>query len=175
MDWIRDADIDRTALAGKRVAIIGFGNQGRAQALNLRDSGVDVVVALREGSDTRLRWRRPGCRLRRSSEAVGDADVVMLLAPDEIHAALYGQIEPQSARRCGAGIQPRPVDPVRFDPAARRPRRVPGRPKGPGTALRSPIRRQRNDRRRGRWRRMHRQVREIALAYGGAIGCGRAG
>ena len=53
MDWTRDADIDASALAGKRVAIIGYGNQGRAQALNLRDSNVDVVVGLREDSGSR--------------------------------------------------------------------------------------------------------------------------
>src|SRR5205823_783573 len=50
MEMVREADIDPAPLAGKRVAIIGFGNQGRAQALNLHDSGVDVVVGLRSGS-----------------------------------------------------------------------------------------------------------------------------
>ena len=50
MDAIRDADIDPAPLPGKRVAIIGYGNQGRAQALNLKDSGIDVVVGLRDGS-----------------------------------------------------------------------------------------------------------------------------
>ena len=49
MDAKRDADIDPTPLAGKRVAILGYGNQGRAQALNLKDSGIDVVVGLRDG------------------------------------------------------------------------------------------------------------------------------
>ena len=49
MDLIRDADIDPAPLEGKRVAILGYGNQGRAQALNLKDSGVDVVVGLRPG------------------------------------------------------------------------------------------------------------------------------
>ena len=50
MELLRDADIDMAALAGKRVAILGYGNQGRAQALNLKDSGIDVVVGLRGGS-----------------------------------------------------------------------------------------------------------------------------
>ena len=50
MEMLRDADIDPAPLAGKRVAIIGYGNQGRAQALNLRDSGIDVVVGLRGAS-----------------------------------------------------------------------------------------------------------------------------
>jgi ketol-acid reductoisomerase len=50
MDLLREADIDPSPLAGKRVAIVGFGNQGRAQSLNLKDSGIDVVVGLRAHS-----------------------------------------------------------------------------------------------------------------------------
>ena len=50
MDRLLDADIDPAPLGGKRIAVIGYGNQGRAQALNLRDGGFDVVVGLREGS-----------------------------------------------------------------------------------------------------------------------------
>ena len=50
MELLRDADIDPAPLAGKRVAVIGFGNQGRAQSLNLNDSGIDLVVGLRNGS-----------------------------------------------------------------------------------------------------------------------------
>ena len=50
MDLLRDGDIDPAPLSGKRVAILGYGNQGRAQALNLKDSGIDVVVGLRGGS-----------------------------------------------------------------------------------------------------------------------------
>ena len=55
MKIYRDADIDPAPLAGKRVAILGYGNQGRAQALNLRDSGIDVVVGLRTGSPSAAR------------------------------------------------------------------------------------------------------------------------
>jgi ketol-acid reductoisomerase len=55
MEAKRDADIDPSPLIGKRVAIIGYGNQGRAQSLNLKDSGVDVVVGLRDGSASRDR------------------------------------------------------------------------------------------------------------------------
>ena len=58
MELIRDADIDPVPLAGKRVAIIGYGNQGRAQSLNLHDSGIDVVVGLRGGSGSRRASRR---------------------------------------------------------------------------------------------------------------------
>ncbi len=52
MEMLRDADIDPAPLVGKRVAILGYGNQGRAQALNLHDSGIDMVVGLRGGSAT---------------------------------------------------------------------------------------------------------------------------
>ena len=55
---LRDADIDPAPLAGKRVAILGYGNQGRAQALNLHDSGIDVVVGLRDGSPSAARAQR---------------------------------------------------------------------------------------------------------------------
>ena len=57
MELLRDADIDPAPLAGKRVAILGYGNQGRAQALNLHDSGIDVVVGLRGGSGSTIRSR----------------------------------------------------------------------------------------------------------------------
>ena len=60
MDILKDADIDPSPLAGKRVAILGYGNQGRAQALNLKDSGVDVVVGLRGGSGSRIEAETAG-------------------------------------------------------------------------------------------------------------------
>ncbi len=60
MEMLRDADIDPAPLAGKRVAIIGYGNQGRAQALNLHDSGIDVVVGLAAVPAARARPKRPG-------------------------------------------------------------------------------------------------------------------
>jgi ketol-acid reductoisomerase len=57
MELLRDADIDPAPLAGKRVAVLGFGNQGRAQSLNLNDSGVDLVVGLRHGSPSEAAGR----------------------------------------------------------------------------------------------------------------------
>ena len=176
MDWIRDADIDRAALAGKRVAIIGFGNQGRAQALNLRDSGVDVVVALREGSDTRLEVAAAGLQIAAIVEAVGGADVVMLLAPDEHHAAIYGQIEPHL--RAGAALGFSHGLSVRFgliEPRADLDIFLIA-PKGPGTALRSLYVEGKGM--IAAWavaQDATGRAREIALAYGGAIGSGRAG
>src|SRR3954465_11091193 len=94
MDLLRDADIDPAPLAGKRVAIVGYGNQGRAQALNLHDSGIDVVVGLRGGSGSAKKAEAGGLPIALIEKAVGSAEVVMLLAPDEIHSALYREIEP---------------------------------------------------------------------------------
>ena len=62
MEMLRDADIDPSPLAGKRVAILGSGNQGRAQALNLKDSGIDVVVGLRGGSGSTAEAQASGLR-----------------------------------------------------------------------------------------------------------------
>src|SRR5206468_8084508 len=104
MDLIRDADIDPTPLAGKRVAILGYGNQGRAQALNLHDSGVDVVVGLRGGSGSMIEAESAGLATALLEHAVASADVVMMLAPDEIHGALYGEVEPHLRQGVALGF-----------------------------------------------------------------------
>src|SRR5438270_12738911 len=95
MDLLRDPDIDPAPLAGKRVAILGYGNQGRAQALNLKDSGIDVVVGLRGGSGSTVEVEAAGLDTALVENAVASADVVMMLAPGEIHAALFREIETQ--------------------------------------------------------------------------------
>ena len=176
MELTRDADIDPSPLAGKRVAILGYGNQGRAQALNLHDSGIDVVVGLRGGSGSALEAEAAGLKIDLIDNAVRSADVVMMLAPDEIHPALYREIEPNLRQGAALGfshglsirfgfVEPR-ADLDVFLLA----------PKGPGTALRSLYR-------EGKgmiavWG-VHQdatgRARDIALAYGRAIGCGRAG
>jgi len=176
MDLLRDADIDPTPLAGKRVAILGYGNQGRAQALNLKDSGADVVVGLRGGSGSAFEAEAAGLAIALVEEAVASADVVMMLAPDEIHGALYREIEPNlregAALGFGHGLSVRfgfvePRSDLDVFLAA---------PKGPGTALRSlyvegkgmvalwAVEQDATGHARG-----------IALAYGQAIGCARAG
>src|SRR3954468_12938202 len=104
MEMLRDSDIDPAPLSGKRVAIVGFGNQGRAQALNLKDSGIDVVIGLRGGSGSTVEAESNGLQTGLIERASAAADVIMMLAPDEIHAALYGEIEPQLCRGAALGF-----------------------------------------------------------------------
>ena len=176
MNMLRDADIDPSPLAGKRVAILGYGNQGRAQALNLKDSGVDVVVGLRGGSGSMVEAESSGLRTALVEEAVASADVVMMLAPDEIHAALYREIEPHL--RGGAALGFSHGLSVRFGFVTPRPDLdvFMVAPKGPGTALRSLY--QEGQGMIALWavaQDATGDARGIALAYGRAIGCGRAG
>jgi len=90
-----DKDCDLNIIKSKKVAMIGFGSQGHAHALNLRDSGVEVVVGLREGSPSWEKAQKQGFTVLPVSEAVKEADVVMILLPDEIQADIYySQIEP---------------------------------------------------------------------------------
>ena len=84
-----DADIDRRTLDGKTIAIIGYGSQGRAHALNLTDSGYSVVVGLREASGSRAEARRDYLAVKTVEEAAGSADIVMMLIPDEEQPAAY--------------------------------------------------------------------------------------
>ena len=176
MQLILDQDIDPAPLAGKRVAILGFGNQGRAQALNLKDSGIDVVVGLRGGSRSRDEAQAAGLQVDAIGPATASADVVMLLAPDEILGDLYGEIEPRLRRGAALGFSHglavhfglvRPRDDLDVYLLA---------PKGPGTALRALY--QQGKGMIALWAAAQDRsgsAREIALAYGRAIGCGRAG
>jgi ketol-acid reductoisomerase len=176
MDLLRDTDIDPAPLAGKRVAILGYGNQGRAQALNLHDSGIDVTVGLRGGSGSASVAEAGGLKTALIEPAVAAADVVMMLAPDEIHAGLYREIERYLRKGAALGfshglsvrfglVEPR-ADLDVFLIA----------PKGPGTALRALY-----SQGKGMvalWavaQDATGEARGIALAYGQAIGCGRAG
>ena len=176
MKMLRDADIDLSPLVGKRVAILGYGNQGRAQALNLRDSGIDVVVGLRGGSGSRIEAEAAGLETALIEEAVGSADIVMLLAPDEIHHALYREIKPRLREGAALGFSHGLSVRFRFI--------VPRAdldvflvaPKGPGTALRSLY--QQGKGMSALWAVEQDATvgaRPITLAYGRAIGSGRAG
>src|SRR6202008_3137147 len=85
-----DRDADVNLVKSKKVAVIGYGSQGHAHANNLRDSGVkDVVVALRPGSPSAAKAETAGFKVMTNTEAAKWADIVMILAPDELQAALY--------------------------------------------------------------------------------------
>ena len=84
-----DKDADLQNLAGKTVAIIGYGSQGHAHALNLRDSGVTVVVGLPAGSRSRAKAEAEGLRVVTPAEAAAEADMIMILTPDTAQAKLY--------------------------------------------------------------------------------------
>jgi ketol-acid reductoisomerase len=91
-----DDDADLSIIAGKKVAVIGYGSQGHAHAQNLRDSGVDVRVGLREGSSSRAKAEADGLRVVTPAEAAAEADVIMILAPDHVQRSLYAdEIAPQ--------------------------------------------------------------------------------
>ncbi len=84
-----DDDADLQELDGKTVAIIGYGSQGHAHALNLKDSGVEVVVGLRSGSASVARAEEHGLRVLDPADAASEGDVVMMLTPDELHAQVW--------------------------------------------------------------------------------------
>lgn len=172
----RDADLAR--IKQKRVAIVGFGSQGAAHALNLRDSGVaDLVVALKSGSASAAKANAAGLRVVSVREAAAWADILMLLAPDETHEEIYAaEIAPtmQAGKTLlfchgfsvhfGFVVPPSDVDVAMVAP------------KGPGPAVRAAYE-------KGGGLpcivAVHQdasgQALQTALAYGAAIGCGRAG
>ncbi len=177
MTMLREPQIDASALTGRRVAVIGFGNQGRAQAMNLEDAGVDVVVALRDGSPAHTAVRAAGLVADEPRAAVASADVVVMLAPDEAHGQVYRDfvaphLAPGAAMVFAHGLSIRfgliePRDDIDIVLLA---------PKGPGTALRA------NFVAGGGMPALFAvaqdasgSARTVALAYGAAIGCARVG
>jgi ketol-acid reductoisomerase len=102
MKMYRESDVDETVLAGSRIAILGYGSQGRAHALNLKDSGHDVVVGLRRGGASWKKAEADGLVVRESREAVEGAAIVAFLVPDMAQAALYESVAPGLAK--GAAI-----------------------------------------------------------------------
>ena len=90
-----DDDADLSIIAGRPVAVIGYGSQGHAHALNLRDSGVDVRVGLRDGSPSVAKAQEQGLPVLPVAQAVAEADVVVILAPDQVQRHVYrDEIEP---------------------------------------------------------------------------------
>ena len=173
-----DRDADVNLIKAKKVAVIGYGSQGHAHANNLRDSGVkDIVVALRPGSPSGQKAENAGFKVMTNAEAAKWADIVMVLAPDELQAALYNnELKPNMRKGTALAvahglsihfrlIEPRPDMDV-FMIA----------PKGPGHTVRSEYLRgagvpcllavEQNP---------SENAVEIALSYGCAIGGGRAG
>jgi ketol-acid reductoisomerase len=172
-----DNDADLAIVRGRKVAIIGYGSQGHAHANNLRDSGVDVVVGLRESSSSRAKAEKAGLPVADVAEAVRGADLVMVLVPDELQKELYAiEIEPHLAKGAALAfahgfnihfgfIQPREDLDV-FMVA----------PKGPGHLVRSTyvggggvpcliaVKQDPSG-----------KAKELALSYASAIGGGRAG
>ena len=95
IDVLYDNDADLSLIQAKKVAIIGYGSQGHAHAQNLRESGVEVVVGLREGSKSADKAREAGFEVKTNAEAAEWADVIMLLAPDTSQAKIFTEdIEP---------------------------------------------------------------------------------
>src|ERR1035437_8046063 len=89
MNVYYDRDCDLKLIKKKKVTIVGYGSQGHAHACNLKDSGVDVTVALRKGSTSAIKAKNAGLKVATVAEAVSAADVVMILTPDEFQSALY--------------------------------------------------------------------------------------
>jgi ketol-acid reductoisomerase len=84
-----DKDADLSLLDGKTVAIIGYGSQGHAHSLNLKDSGVSVVVGLRPESASVAKAREHGLRVAEPADAASEGDIVMMLVPDELHRSVW--------------------------------------------------------------------------------------
>ena len=84
-----DSDANLDLLNGKTVAIIGYGSQGHAHALNLKDSGVNVVVGLYEGSRSKAKAEAEGLAVKSVSDAAAAADLIMILLPDEVQKSVY--------------------------------------------------------------------------------------
>jgi ketol-acid reductoisomerase len=173
-----EKDADLKALSGKTVAVIGYGSQGHAHAMNLRDSGVkDVVVALRPGSASAKKAEGAGFKVMTPAEAAKWADVVMVLTPDELQAKLYND-DLKANMKEGAAIAFAHGLNIHFKLIEARPDMdvFMIAPKGPGHTVRSEYLRgggvpclvavDQNP---------SGNALEIALSYASAIGGGRAG
>ena len=94
MKLYTEADVDAGALRGEKIAVLGYGSQGRAHAMNLRDSGYDVVIGVRPDGNTTPKAQRDGFTVKAPAEAVKGVGLVAFLAPDLAQGQLYKDIEP---------------------------------------------------------------------------------
>ena len=102
MNIYYDKDADLSLIQGKKVAILGYGSQGHAHALNLKESGVDVCVGLRDGSTSVAKAKNAGLTVLAPADAVKAADLVMVLVPDEHQAQLYTDVIAPKLKQGGA-------------------------------------------------------------------------
>jgi ketol-acid reductoisomerase len=84
-----EKDADRSVIAGRKVAILGYGSQGHAHALNLKESGIDVRVGLREGSASKKKAEEAGLKVLSTAQATAEADLIMILLPDTEHKDVF--------------------------------------------------------------------------------------
>ena len=139
-----DKDADLSLVKGKKVTIIGYGSQGHAHAQNLQESGVKVTVGLRKGGASWDKAKKGGVKVAELAAAIKGADIVMVLLPDEHHAAVYQRVHrAQHQEGRVARLRARLQHPLRPDPAARGPRRVDGRAQGAGPHRALDLRRRR--------------------------------
>ncbi|SDK19918.1 ketol-acid reductoisomerase [Lacicoccus qingdaonensis] len=171
-----DKDLDQAILSGKKIAIIGYGSQGHAHAQNLRDSGNEVVIGLREGKSFD-KAKEDGFEVKAVSEAVKDADVTMVLLPDEHQPKVYNEsikdnLKTNSALGFAHGFnvhftQIVPREDVDVFLVA---------PKGPGHLVRRTFEEEAGvPALYGVFQDVTGQATKIAMAYAGGIGAGRAG
>ena len=172
-----EKDCDLNLLKGKKLAVVGYGSQGHAHALNLKDSGMDVVIGLYEGSKSWAKAEAAGLTVMTTAEAVKQADVVMILVNDEKQADLYQKdiapyLRPGMALAFGHGfnihygqiVPPKDVDVIMIAP------------KGPGHTVRSQYK-------EGRgvpcliavYQDATGKAKQVALAWAAGIGGARAG
>ena len=172
-----DADADITLIQGKKVAIIGYGSQGHAHALNLKDSGVDVRVGLHAGSASKAKAEAAGLKVSSVADASKWADVIMVLIPDHTQADVYKKdIEPHLSKgktlmfahgfniRFGAITPPKDVDVSMIAPKAPGHRVREVFTEGGGTPALIAVHQDASG-----------KAKDVALSYGKALGTARAG
>ncbi len=174
---LHNPDVCPPAIRARHIVVLGFGSQARAQALNLHDSGCDVTVALRPGSPSWPQAEQAGLRVREIAAAIRDADIVMLLIPDETQPAIYEQnVKPNLRAGACLGFAHGFAIHYRQIVAAAETNVFLVAPKGIG-----PMVRQQYQAGSGvaALIAVHQDpsgdTRDVALAYAGALGCGRTG